>query len=67
MHDCQIPLSMLFLAICAHFPSALAGQQPIAWSPRDRASLEGNSYSHYPLGKHNALSLIHISEPTRPY
>ena len=54
MHDCQIPLSMLFLAICTHFPSALAGQQPIAWSPRDRASLEGNSYSHYPLGKHNA-------------
>ena len=54
MRHCQTIPSVLFLAIVAQLPGELEAQQPVAWSPLDRAALEGSSYSHYPLGRHNA-------------
>jgi len=44
--------------------TTLAAQQPRAVSPADRASLEGNSYSHYPLGRQSArVQTLHDDIP----
>ena len=60
----HVPAAILLAAIAAHSPGEVTAQQPLAWSPLDRAALEGSSYSHYPLGRHNArVQTLHDEIP----
>lgn len=52
------------LAATAALASAPAAQAPVAVSPADRAALEGNSFTHYPLGRKNArMQTLHDDVP----
>ncbi|MGK0303160.1 MAG: hypothetical protein ACI89X_004048 [Planctomycetota bacterium] len=64
MRHCRTIPSVLFLATAAHLAGDLTAQQPLAWSPLDRAALEGSSFSHYPLGRHSArVQTLHDEVP----
>src|SRR5687768_17611604 len=59
MHSTVRVLSLSFV-----LAPALAAQQLVAVSPSDRTSLEGCSFTHFPLGRANArMQTLHADVP----
>ena len=64
MFHCQVHPFLWKFLFPVVLPAILSGQQPITSSPGDRLALEGSSFTHYPIGRHNArLQTLHDDIP----
>ena len=64
MFHCRAHQILWMLLLPVVLPAILCGQQPITASPGDRLALEGSSFTHYPIGRHNArLQTLHDDIP----